>query len=77
MEVTSEKNTLKQSTRVTDKERWVVGLSNPSDVKNLIWDVEVLPEQSINGSVKATSKSNRTTVKKLDLGHQMQDECVF
>ena len=56
-----EKKSLKQSSRVTDEERRVVGASNFSGVNKLISDVKVLPEQSNNGSVKATSKSNRTT----------------
>ena len=61
VEANSEKKSLEQSSRVTDEERRVVGASNPSDVNKLISDVKVLPEQSNNGSVKATSKSNRTT----------------
>ena len=61
VEVSSEKKSLGQSSRVTDEERRVVGASNPSDVIKSISDVKVLPEQSIKGSVKATSKSNRTT----------------
>ena len=61
VEVTSEKKSLGQSSRVTDEERRVVGASNPSDVIKSIRDVKVLPEQSNKGSVKATSKSNRTT----------------
>ena len=61
VEVTSEKKSLGQSSRVTDEERRVVGASNPSDVIKSISDVKVLPEQSNKGSVKATSKSNRTT----------------
>ena len=60
-EATSEKKSLTQSSRVTDEERRVVGASNPSDVIKSIWDVKVLPEQSNKVSVKATSKSNRTT----------------
>ena len=62
VEATSEKKSLEQSSRVTDEECRVVGASNPSDVIKSISDVKVLPEQSNNGSVKATSKSNRTTV---------------
>ena len=61
VEATNEKNSLTQSRRVTEEERRVVGASNPSDVIKSIWDVKVLPEQSNKGSVKATSKSNRTT----------------
>ena len=61
VEVTSENKSLAQSNRVTDEERRVVGASNSSDVIKSINDVKVLPEQSNNGSVKATSKSNRTT----------------
>ena len=61
MEVTCEKKSLGQSSRVTEEERRVVGASNPSDVIKSISDVKVLPEQSNKGSVKATSKSNRTT----------------
>ena len=61
VEATSEKKSLTQSRRVTDEERRVVGASNPSDVIKSISDVKVLPEQSNKGSVKATSKSNRTT----------------
>ena len=61
VEVTSEKKSLGQSSRVTDEERRVVGGSNPSDVIKSISDVKLLPEQSNCGSVKATSKSNRTT----------------
>ena len=61
VEATSEKKSLAQSSRVTEEERRVVGASNPSDVIKSIWDVKVLPEQSNKGSVKATSKSNRTT----------------
>ena len=61
LEVASEMKSLAQSSRVTEEERRVVGASNPSDVINSIWDVKVLPEQSNKGSVKATSKSNRTT----------------
>ena len=61
VEATSEKKSLTQSRRVTEEERRVVGASNPSDVIKSIWDVKVLPEQSNKGSVKATSKSNRTT----------------
>ena len=61
VEVTGEKKSLGQSSRVTDEERRVVGASNPSDVIKSISDVKVLPEQSNKGSVKATSKSNRTT----------------
>ena len=62
VEATSEKKPLTQSSRVTDEERRVVGASNPSDVIKSISDVKVLPEQSNSGSVKATSKSSRTTV---------------
>ena len=61
VEVTREKKSLGQSNRVTDEERRVVGAANPCDVIKSISDVKVLPEQSIKGSVKATSKSNRTT----------------
>ena len=61
MEATSEKKSLAQSSRVTDEERRVVGASNPSGVIKSISDVRVLPDQSNNGAVKATSKSNRTT----------------
>ena len=61
MEATSEKKSFAQSSRVTDEERRIDGVSNPSDVIKSIGDVKVLPEQSNNGSVKATSKSNRTT----------------
>ena len=61
VEATSENKSLAQSNRVTDEERRVVGAANPSDVNNSICDLKVLPEQSNNGSVKATSKSNRTT----------------
>ena len=61
LEVASEMKSLAQSSRVTEEERRVVGASNPSDVIKSIWDVKVLPEQSNRGSVKATSKSNRTT----------------
>ena len=57
VEVTSEKKSLGQSSRVTDEERRVVGASNPSDVIKSIRDVKVLPEQSNKGSVKATSKN--------------------
>ena len=60
-EATSEMKSLTQSRRVTEEERRVVGASNPSDVIKSISDVKVLPEQSNKGSVKATSKSNRTT----------------
>ena len=60
-EAASEMKSLAQSSRVTEEERRVVGASNPSDVIKSIWDVKVLPEQSNKGSVKATSKSNRTT----------------
>ena len=62
VEVTSEKKSLGQSSRVTDEERRVDGASDPSDVTKSISDVKALTEQSNNGSVKATSKSNRTTV---------------
>ena len=61
LEVASEMKSLAQSSRKTEEERRVVGASNPSDVIKSIWDVKVLPEQSNKGSVKATSKSNRTT----------------
>ena len=61
VEVTSENKSLAQSNRVTDEERRVVGAANPCDVIKSISDVKVLPEQSNNGSVKATSESNRTT----------------
>ena len=61
LEVASEMKSLAQSSRVTEEERRVVGTSNPSDVIKSIRDVKVLPEQSNKGSVKATSKSNRTT----------------
>ena len=61
LEVASEMKSLAQSSRVIEEERRVVGASNPSDVIKSIWDVKVLPEQSNKGSVKATSKSNRTT----------------
>ena len=60
VEATSEKKSLTQSSRVTEEERRVVGESNPSVIKS-ISDVKVLPEQSNNGSVKATLKSNITT----------------
>ena len=62
VEVTSENKSLTQSNRVTDEERRVVGAANPCDVIKSISVLKVLPEQSNNGSVKATSKSNRTTV---------------
>ena len=61
LEVASEMKSLAQSSRVTEEERRVVGASNASDVIKSIRDVKVLPEQSNKGSVKATSKSNRTT----------------
>ena len=61
VEATKEKKSLAQSSRVTEEERRVVGASNPSDVIKSIWDVKVLPEECNKGSVKATSKSNRTT----------------
>ena len=61
VEAASEMKSLAQSSRVTEEERRVVGASNPSDVIKSIRDVKVLPEQSNKGSVKATSKSNRTT----------------
>ena len=61
LEVASEKNSPGQSNRVTDEERRVVGAANPCDVIKSISDVKVLPEQGNKGSVKATSKSNRTT----------------
>ena len=57
VEVTSENKSLAQSNKVTDEERRVVGAANPSEVIKSISD-----QQSNNGSVKATSKSNRTTV---------------
>ena len=60
LEVSSEMKSLAQSSRVTEEERRVVGASNDSDLINPISDVKVLPEQSNNGSVKATSKCNRT-----------------
>ena len=62
VEVTSENKPLAQSNRATDEQRRVVGAANPCDVNESISDVKVLPEQSNNGSVKATSKSKRTTV---------------
>ena len=62
VEVTSENKSLAQSNRVTDEERRVVGAANPCVVIKSISDVRVLPEQSNNGSVKTSSKSNRTTV---------------
>ena len=62
VEVDSENKSLAQSNRVTDEERRVVGAANPCAVIRSISDVKVLPEQSNNGSVKASSKSNRTTV---------------
>ena len=61
VEATKEKKSLTQSSRVTEEERRVVGESNPSSVIKSISHVKVLPEQSNNGSVKATSKSSRTT----------------
>ena len=61
LEVASEIKSLAQPSRVTEEERRVVGASNPSDVIKSIRDVKVLPEQSNKGSVKASSKSNRTT----------------
>ena len=61
VEATSQRKHWKQPSRVTDEERRNVGVSNPSDVIKSINDVKVLPKQSNNGSVKATSKSNRTT----------------
>ena len=61
VEATSEKKSLTQSSRVTDEERRVVGASKPSDMIKSICDVKVLPEQSNKRSVKATSRSNRTT----------------
>ena len=62
LEVASELKSLAQSSRVTEEERRrVVGASNPSDVIKSTRDVKVLPEQSNKGSVKATSRSNRTT----------------
>ena len=61
LEVAIEMKSLAQSSRVTEEERRVVGASNPSDVIKSIRDVKVLPEQSNKGSVKASSKSNRTT----------------
>ena len=62
VEATSESKSLAPSSRVTNDEQRVDGASKPSDVIKSISDVEALPEQSNNGSVKATSKSNRTTV---------------
>ena len=62
MEITSEKKSLAQSSRLTDEDRRVVGASNHFDVINSISDVKVLLEQRNNGSVKVTSKTNRTTV---------------
>ena len=61
VEATSENKSLAQSSRVTDEKRRVNGASNPPDVIKSISYVKVLPEQSNKGSVKATSKSNRTT----------------
>ena len=61
VEVTSENKSLTQSNRVTDEERRVVGAANPCDVIKSISAVKVLPEQSNKRSVKATSRSNRTT----------------
>ena len=61
VEATSENKSLAQSSRVTDEKRRVNGASNHPDVIKSIGDVKVLPEQSNKGSVKATSKSNRTT----------------
>ena len=61
VEATSENKSLAQSRRATDEEGRV-GATNASDAINSISAVEVLPEPSNNGSVKATSKSNRTTV---------------
>ena len=61
LEVASEMKSLAQSSRVTEEERRVAGASNPSDVIKSIWAVKVLPEQSNKRSVKATSRSNRTT----------------
>ena len=61
VEATSEKKSLTQSSRVSDEKRRVVGASNPSDVIKSNSDVKVLHEQSNNGSVKAFSRSNRTT----------------
>ena len=58
VEATSEKKSLAEMNKVTDEERGVAGASNDSDVINAISDVKVLPEQSNNGSLKATSKSN-------------------
>ena len=61
VEATSENKSLAQSSRVTDEERQVDGASDTSDVTKSTSDVKVLHEQSNNWSVKATSKSNRTT----------------
>ena len=55
VEATSEKKSLEQSSRVTDEERRIVGVSNPSDVIESFSDVKVLSKQNNNGSVKATS----------------------
>ena len=60
--VTSDIKSPAQSSRVADAERRVVGAANPSEVIKSMSDVKALPEQSNNGSVKATSKSNRTSV---------------
>ena len=75
-EITSEQQSLAPSSRVTDDKRRVVGASNSSDAINSINDVKVLPEQSNNGSVKATSKSNRATVssKSLNARHILLPE---
>ena len=62
VEVTSEKKSLSHTSRVTDEERRVIGVSNTSDAINSIKDVKMLPEQIDNSSVKAASKSNRSTV---------------
>ena len=61
VEATSENQSPAQSNKVADEERRVVGVANPCDVIISISEVKVLHEQSNNGSVKATSKSNRTT----------------
>ena len=61
VEATSENQSPAQSNRVADEERRIVGIANPCDKIISISDVKVLHEQSNNGSVKATSKSNRTT----------------
>ena len=61
VKVTIEKKSLAHTSRVTDKER-VVGVSNTSDAINSSSDVKVLPEENDERSVKAASKSNRSTV---------------